>query len=186
MRRIILMAVASGALAAPSVALASRHDEQHRHELTGTVASFTGGRLAITLHDGTTVSAKVTAGTEIECHAAIAAETRDGGQSGGDRGDGGQGDRGDDRGDGGQSGPGPGGSRQDENREGDRRDDDGRDEDGRDGDRRDDGVEDEAEHCPATALVVGAVVREADLNVGGAGAIWRKIELSPGDDPRKV
>jgi hypothetical protein len=191
MRRIILTAVAAGALAVPGAALASHNDEQHGHELhhgdrvahhhrdrrvrvvdfgepAGTVASFADGKLAIALNDGTTVSAKLTAGTEIECRTAIAAAARDGGQgAGGDQGDE-RSDQGDERGDGAQSSSGPGSGRQDAGRG-----DDGRDEDG-----RDDGAEDEAEHCSPTALVTGAVVREAELSVSSAGAVWREVELS--------
>jgi hypothetical protein len=189
MRRIILTAVAASALAVPGVALASHNDEQHGHELrhgdrvahhhrdssarvvsfgepAGTVASFADGKLAIALNDGTTVSAKVTAGTEIECRTAIAADARDGAQGGPDdqevRGDQ-DGDRAD-RGDGAQSGSGPGSGRQQ---------DAGREDDG-----RDDGAEDKAEHCLPTALVTGAVIREAELSVSSAGAVWREIELS--------
>jgi hypothetical protein len=41
----------------------------------------------------------------------------------------------------------------------------------------DDDAHDEAEHCSSTALVPGASVREAVLSVGGAGAFWVKLEL---------
>jgi hypothetical protein len=53
----------------------------------GTIASFTGGVLTITLNDGSTVSGKVTERTEIECPAPPSASAadlsgRDGGESG--------------------------------------------------------------------------------------------------------
>jgi hypothetical protein len=46
-----------------------------------------------------------------------------------------------------------------------------------DRDAGDDDAHDEAEHCSQTALVPGASVREAVLSVGGAGAFWVKLEL---------
>jgi hypothetical protein len=46
-----------------------------------------------------------------------------------------------------------------------------------DRDAGDDDAHDEAEHCSPTALVPGASVREAVLSVGGAGAFWVKLEL---------
>lgn len=50
---------------------------------------------------------------------------------------------------------------------------------GRDGsdDAGDDDAHDEAEHCSSTVLVPGASVREALLSVGSAGAFWVKLEL---------
>jgi hypothetical protein len=41
----------------------------------------------------------------------------------------------------------------------------------------DDDAREEAEHCSSTALVPGASVREAVLSVGGAGSFWVKLEL---------
>ena len=46
-----------------------------------------------------------------------------------------------------------------------------------DHDAGDDDAHDEAEHCSPTALVPGASVREAMLRVGGAGAFWVELEL---------
>jgi len=46
-----------------------------------------------------------------------------------------------------------------------------------DRDAGDDDAHDEAEHCAPTALVPGASVREAVLSVGGSGAFWVKLEL---------
>jgi hypothetical protein len=46
-----------------------------------------------------------------------------------------------------------------------------------DHDAGDDDAHDEAEHCSPTALVPGARVREAVLSVGGAGSFWVKLEL---------
>lgn len=92
-----------------------RHHHKVRHErigsdpagsaeegTAGTIASFTGGVLTITLNDRSTVSGQVTADARIECEAAEPGEMQrdDNGGDGGDRGgQGDQGDRGDDRGD---------------------------------------------------------------------------------------
>jgi hypothetical protein len=46
-----------------------------------------------------------------------------------------------------------------------------------DHDVRDDDAHDEAEHCSPAALVPGASVREAVLSVNGAGSFWVKLEL---------
>jgi|GEM_PF-2750127 len=53
--------------------------------------------------------------------------------------------------------------------------DSGRDES--DHDAGDDDAHDEAEQCSPTALVPGASIREAVLSVGGSGAFWVKLEL---------
>jgi hypothetical protein len=204
MRRMIITAVTSAALSIPGVAVASHqgerqarerhqgahhHKRHHRHahllrfgvaadnsavspsspapaasasdETAGTIASFANGTLTITLNDGSTVSGKVTEGTEIECRSAMASVARDDGQ-GDDNGPG------DDRGDDGQSSSGPG--------DGEHGDVSGRDADDNDADDED--AQDEAEHCTSAALVAGAVVREAELRVSSAGAVWEKVELN--------
>jgi hypothetical protein len=202
MRRMIITAVAATALAVPGAAIASHqsehqgahelahhhkrhHGRQHRRshivtfgaaasststtstgttspapvagspdETAGTVASFSGATLTITLSDGSTVSGKVDSSTEIECRTTMATAARHG-----DQGD--DNDQSDDRGDDGQSNSGPGDGRQGAV-------------DGHD----DNGVHDEAEHCTTAALVPGAVVREAELSVSSAGAVWEKVELN--------
>lgn len=202
MRRTIITAAALTALVVPGAAIASHpgehqqghevhhgvhHKRHHRHahivrfgavtssapvsgtsspsatqpagptdETAGTIASFTNGTLTITLKDGSTVSGKVTEATEIECRAAMASAASDG------HGD--QGDQGDDHGDGGQSNSGPGEDEQD--------DVSGHD----DGD--DDAPQQPAASCTSAALVSGAVVREAELRVSSAGAVWQKVELN--------
>jgi hypothetical protein len=203
MRRMIITAVTAAALAIPGVAVASHqgehqarevhhgarhHKRHHRHahllrfgaaagnsaasgssstpaasadETAGTIASFASGTLTITLSDGSTVSGKVTEGTEIECRSAMASAARDG-----DQGD--DNDQGDDRGDDGRSSSGPG----DGEHGGVSADD------GDDNDANDDGAQDEAEHCTTAALTPGAVVREAELRVSSAGAVWEKVELN--------
>jgi hypothetical protein len=125
MRRILLLAVGVLALAFAVPAAASahghgRHHGHHRHARAhharlehfggdasssdpgttgptdaGTVASFTGGVLTLTLADGSTVSGKVTSDTEINCMGSpTAAASRDG-SSGEDQGDQSGGDPGD-------------------------------------------------------------------------------------------
>ena len=44
-------------------------------------------------------------------------------------------------------------------------------------DEGDDNGQDQAEHCPTAALVPGGVVREAELSVSSTGAMWKKVEL---------
>lgn len=202
MRRMIITAVAATALAVPGAAIASHetqhqgshelfhhhkghHGRQHRRshivtfgaaasstpvtptgtsspapvagssdETAGTVASFSGGTLTLKLNDGSTVSGAVDSSTEIECRTITASAARDGQQGTDD-------EQGDDRGHDGQSNSGPGDGRQGA--------DDGND--GNDG-------QDEAEHCTTAALVPGAVVREAELSVTSAGAVWKKVELN--------
>jgi hypothetical protein len=200
MRHMIITAAALTALAVPGAAIAANqgehqrgheahhgvhHKRHHRHahivrfgavtssapasgtsspsptqpagptdETAGTVASFTNGTLTITLKDGSTVSGKVTEGTEIECASAMASAASDG-----------HGDQGDDRRDGGQSSSGPGDGQQ------------GDDVSGHD-DGDDDAPEQQAAGCTSAALVSGAVVREAELRVSSAGAVWEKVELN--------
>jgi hypothetical protein len=202
MRRMIITAVAATALAVPGAAIASHqsehqgahelghhhkrhHARQRRHshivtfgaaasstptsptgtsspapvagssdETAGTVASFSGGTLTITLSDGSTVSGKVDSSTEIECRSTMGIAQGDGQQGDGN-------DQSDDNGHDGQSNSGPG--------DGGQGADDGHD---------NNGAQDEAEHCTTAALVPGAVVREAELNVSSAGAVWEKVELN--------
>lgn len=124
-------------------------------EPAGTVASFTNGVLTIKLTDGSMVSGKVNENTQIECPSvaptATMADDHGASQSGDGSGDHGSGD-----------GSGPSGEQG------------GRD-DGSDG-GNDDG-NDEAAQCTSAALVSGAVVHEAELSVGSAGAVWEKVEL---------
>jgi hypothetical protein len=112
-------------------------------ETAGTVTSFTGGVLTITLTNGSTVSGQVTDQTEIRClPSAPPAEGEDQGDdhSGGDQQHPGGGNQGDDNGQG-DDGPGDGQS------------------------------------CTTAALVAGAVVREAQLRVSSAGAVWDQVAL---------
>lgn len=184
MRRMLLLAVTSSllALAVPGVASAhhkhgNRHASTHkRHakrarvvtfgslspaqgsptttsgpsgEPAGKVASFENGVLTITLADKSTVSGKVTEDTEIECTSASAQATTTHDDQGG----------GDDAGgrDSGEHG-GPLTAHASDS-QGDQGDDDGQ------------------SSCTTAALVANAVVAAAELKIGGAGAVWEKVEL---------
>jgi hypothetical protein len=122
-------------------------------EKAGTITSFTNGVLIVHLFNGDDVKGTVDDNTEIECENAppmattTAARTADDGH--------GDDDGGDDNGDhGDRSGPGHG-------------DDEG-----------DDDNEDENDaNCDTSALVPGAVVKEAELKATAAGLIFREIEL---------
>lgn len=171
MKRALLTIMTSTALLAAMPALAlARHDEHHkRHhhharirrdrvgrdsttgvndgrQDAGTVTSFRGGTLVITLADGSTLSGAVTNATELRCDGRQGDEMQtddrgqgtDGGPGSGDRGQGDNGDQGDDRG--------PG-------------DDQG-------GDGR---------MCP---VMPGMIVREAELTISSAGAIWDEVEFA--------
>ncbi len=200
MRRILLSAIASTAvaLAFPGMASAhhsarhhARHASSHRRhhshvrlltfvarkaptpagtsstttptttssseEVAGTVTSFTGGALTITLNDGTTVSGKVTEKTELECHSATTEESSGG--DGGDHEDG---------------GPGPsttwhshdGGSMGEDMGGGDHGSTGG-----------DDDEASQQSSCTTAALVPGAKLHEAELSVSSQGSVWEKLDL---------
>jgi len=200
MRRLLLGAVAASllALAGSATALAAHHGKRHhrthhaarhrhRHhhatgarllrfgvaafntsgaatnpdassdENAGTVKSFTGGVLTIKLADETEVSGKVTEATRLECESATAQQ---GGQDDDNQGDDNQGDdnQGDEQGTSG-----------------------GDDHSGATAATasNDSGDDDEqgGEACTTEALVPNAVVREAELSVSSAGAVWEKVEL---------
>ncbi|HWJ50116.1 MAG TPA: hypothetical protein VNR42_03790 [Solirubrobacteraceae bacterium] len=131
-------------------------------ETAGTVTSFTGGVLTITLNNGTTVSGQVTERTELHCLPATPPPPTEGE------------DRGDDEGassessDGGPStsGHGDGASHSDGASSGGGENGDGEGNPGEGG-----------QSCTTAALVAGAVVREAELSVSSAGAVWDHVDL---------
>lgn len=189
MRRILTAALASSlvALAIPAAASAHHagrhhargHARHHAHmvvfapktrpagttsgteetppttEPVAKIASFEGGVLKITLADGSTVSGKVTEATEIEC--GDNQSSQDEQQGSGDEQQGSQHDgSGDWSHEGGSGDGGPGSFQHDEMQ----------------------APQGETESsCGATSLVAGAKVKEAELKVSGAGAVWDKIEL---------
>jgi hypothetical protein len=153
-------------------------------ETVGTVLSFEGGVLKITLADGSVLGAKVTETTELSCPTS-------GGEDEGEHG----GDEGEHGGDGG-AGQGEGAS-DDEGTEVEGTEDDegGRGEGPTSGDSasrpwdghgeaagRGDGEmgsSDVAEGtCTVAALVPGAKVGEAELTLTSAGAVWERVAIT--------
>ena len=186
MKRILLVAVSSTALslAAPAIASAHHHatKRHHKHhaararvldfrasaapstsspttpttpasESAGKVTSFKEGVLTITLTDGTPVSGKVTEQTEIQCTPAAPVA---GGEDNEDEAGSGEGDQG-------SSG---------EPRAG---------ESSRSiahaADDRGEGSDEGQPSCTTAALVEGASVREAELSITSAGAVWDHVDL---------
>lgn len=150
-------------------------------ENAGKVASYTNGVLTLTLGDGSSVSGKVTAGTRIECVSATPTPPPTG------QGDEGAGD---------DNGPGDDQSEGDRNQEGGQGDHHEGDQQppvpgagssqgagGQDngGDGNDQGDEEQPSTteppCDTSALIPGAVVREAELRIGPGGTEFESIEL---------
>jgi hypothetical protein len=190
MKRILLVAVSSSALAlgAPAIASAHHHAKHHhaKHHAArarvldfrasalatpatpgspatpatpgsasvGKVTSFKEGVLIITLTDGTAVSGKVTDQTEIKCTPATPATGGDDDEAGSGEGDHGSSTAGE----------------SDEGSHGDAHaassSDDG-----------DDGSDSGPQTCTTAALAEGAMVGEAELTIGSAGAVWDRIDL---------
>jgi hypothetical protein len=132
------------------------------HENAGTVTSFDGTKLTITLASGGTVTGNVDDSTEIECKrpatttptATASREDEPGDDRGGD-------DRGGDDGDNDDhSGPGRGGD-----------DDPGDDDHGERGD------DDDEVACSKSDLTAGTVVHEAELKLTDGVAVFREVEL---------
>jgi hypothetical protein len=141
-----------GASTSASTAPSSTTPTAPTGETAGTVASFEGGVLTITLNDKSTVSGKVTEQTEISCESATQTE----------------GDDADEQGDESSGRGGEDSSHVSLSSHGD---------DMSSGDGGDDEGGGQASSCTSTALVPGAVVREAELSIGGGGAVWKHIDL---------
>jgi hypothetical protein len=109
-------------------------------EQSGTIASFDGTTLIVTLVNGDTLKGTVSDRTEIECQ--DAATTRDGSESGDTQDQGDNEDQGDD--------------------------DQGENEDGQGGAQG---------SCGTDALTAGTIVKEAELHLTSAGAVFEKIDL---------
>ena len=191
MKRILLVAVSSTALSLAAPAIASAHSAHHhakRHhkhhaaksrvlvfrasaapstsspttptpatptsESAGKVASFKEGVLTITLNDGTSVSGKVTERTEIHCTSAT--------PSGGD-----DNDTDDEAG----SGEGDHGS------SGEARAHESSRHVARAADHNGSSEGAQPQTCTSAALVEGALVREAELSITSAGAVWDHVDL---------
>lgn len=130
-------------------------------ELVGTVASFADGILTIRAADGTTIAAKVTDATEVECEErdddGTAAATPTALRTGDDDAD-------------------EAGDRDERVEAGDDRESSG-DGDDHDGPGHGEDSDDDEDRCPVDALKAGAVVHEAELGMTPAGAVWTEIEL---------
>ncbi|HMH48141.1 MAG TPA: hypothetical protein VK538_10560 [Solirubrobacteraceae bacterium] len=146
-----------GTLATASTPSSSASSPATPSSPAGTVASFTGGVLTITLADKSTVSGKVTEQTELECQSpapTASASSHDGGDDG-------------DRHDSSTSTS----SQQAGSQSGD-------DEQGDDqGEDQGDDEQGAQQSCTTAALETRAVVQEAELSISSAGAVWHKIEL---------
>ncbi len=190
MRRILLTALASSAVALALPAVASAHDQaghnarhervhHHRHharfvhfasrssltsrpgttspptgaagESVGTIASFQGGVLKITLAEGSAVSGMVTDATEIRCSAPTATMSDHGDRGPGPSSSSGRDGQGDDNGQGDQNGQ---------------------------GDENGGQVGEGPQECTTASLLVGAKVSEAELKLLGSQAIWESVELA--------
>ena len=120
-------------------------------ENAGTIKSFEGGVLTITLAKGGELSGTVDENTEIECADTSSSPTATKSDHGGDDNpgtdDGPGHDAGDDHGD-----------------------------DGPDHDQGDDHGDDHG-NCAPDALKAGTPVHEADLNISSDGNVWEKVEL---------
>jgi hypothetical protein len=145
-----------GTLATRSTPSSSASSPATASSPAGTVASFTGGVLTITLADKSTVSGKVTEQTELECQSpapTASASSHDGGDDG---------DRHDSSGTSSQQ---AGSQRGDDEQGEEQGEDQGDDDQG-------------AQHsCTTAALATGASVQEAELSISSAGAVWHKVEL---------
>lgn len=145
-------------------------------ERPGTVKSFDGTTLVISLFGGGTVEGRVTAATEVTCRAEDAATTASRG-SGSDSGNRGNDDQGDDRTQDRGGDRGDRGDRDDD--QGDDRGNDRGDPGDNQGDDRGSGRDDRDERsCPAGALKAGAVVKEAELRATRDGLVYEEIELA--------
>jgi hypothetical protein len=132
-------------------------------ENAGVIASFDGKTLTITLNDGQTLSGEVTGDTRIECHQGE-------GQQGSDDEPGDSGEGSDDQG---QS---EGGSAQAQDLgrlSSDQQSGDGQAQSG-----DDQGEGDDCGNCTAAALVPGAIVHEAELEIGPSGAVFDSVDLA--------
>ncbi len=131
-------------------------------ETAGTVASFEGGVLTVTLNGGSKVSGMVTEQTEIHCEGGPPmAHAADHGSDGGDNSSNGGSD----------NSPGEGGNHGESGHDQQSGDDNGQGDDDQ-GDQ-----EENQPQCGIGSLVPGALVREAELRLSSSGAVFKEIEL---------
>jgi hypothetical protein len=130
----------------------------------GTVQSFSGGMLTIMLADGSSVSGAVTDETQLECTAPDQSQTMH------EDGDSGSGDQsGDPSGDqsGDQTGENQTAGMEDQNAT----------EDQNENEAEDQNDNEDQNTCTTANLAPGTVVRDAELRISSAGAVWKELEL---------
>jgi hypothetical protein len=193
MKRILLVAVSSSALAlaAPGIALAHHHGKRHHkhhsarvrvldfrssaqpapspgtpttgaptgNESVGKVTSFKEGKLTITLNDGTQVSGTVTEQTQVTCTSTAPSSS---GVDADDQSGSSEGDQ----------GP----TQENQSAHADRFRAHGASS-GADDDEPQQSSDDEQQSCGKETLAEGALVREAELKIGSAGAVWDHVDL---------
>lgn len=153
------------------------------HEQAGTIKSFEGGVLTITLAQGGELAAKVDDETEIECHGPGDLTTRRARTSSAGEDDGAGHDAGDDHGgddpsgDTGDDGPGHEAGDDEGDDHGDDGDFDHGDNEGEDGDDVNEHGDDDDDRCGQDALTHGTKVHEAELEASSDGTRWEELEL---------
>ena len=205
MKRIALTTSTAAALLAvallPAVASAERHHHRHHHgsaharmrafgassptapasDNAGIVSSFTGGVLTIKLTDGSSVTGKVTATTELKCEAAPVssmARIADHG-GGGDSSSSGEGSSSGNVGPGSSDGQSQSGSTPVVESS----DDNGQDANDTDesqppaDEQPSEGQDNQGEACETSSLKEGTTVRHAELAVTSTGATFRELEI---------
>jgi cobalamin biosynthesis protein CobT len=146
-------------------------------EVIGTVTSFEGGVLKITLADNSVVSGKVTEQTQISC--ATAQETGDDNGDNQSSSDDNQSSSDDNQSSSDSQSAGHGDSGGFSHVHGDDMSGNGNGNvGGDDGQDNQDDQQGEAAPCGTSALVPGAKVSEAELHIGGTGSIWEKVDLT--------
>jgi hypothetical protein len=141
----------------------------------GTVQSFSNHVLTIKANDGSTVSGRVVAGTQVTCDMRNDQFQReDGGPGPSGGGDRNRGDNDGNRADNDGNRADNDGNRADN--DGNRADNDG-DRADNDGERGDPGDRDHAGDCLMALQTPGTVVHDATLRVTNAGAVWTRIDL---------
>ena len=140
---------------------------QDGQEQSGTIVSFDSGVLTVSLVNGDTLKGAVDSGTEIECdnpaQTTTTASTRD---DGGDSNSGDQTESGDDN----QTSSTPPSTSGDDENQGD-------DDQGDNNDDQGDDNQGDNSSCGTDALTAGTIVKEAELHLTSAGAVFDKIDL---------
>ena len=149
----------------------ANHDGiEDQDEQSGVIDSFdaTTGKLTVKLVNGDSLTGTVNSDTEIECENTTTASTRHDGESGDDNSGSGSTQSGDDN-------SGSGSTQSGDDNSGSGSTNSGDDDQG---DDNDDQGENESEgNCGTDALQPTTIVKEAELRLTSAGAVFEKIEL---------